>query len=146
MIVCQAYKFRLKTNSDMEQKLAQFTGCCRFVWNKALELIKYRLEHNRPIPWYNDLAGFLGLWKRSEEYAFLSKAHSQILQQTLKDLEKAVKSSFTSGNGIRFPKFKKKYHHDSFRYPQGVKIEGNRIYLPKIGWVRFYKSLYPFFW
>jgi len=140
MVVCQAYRFRLKTNSEIEQKLAQFAGCCRFVWNKALELVKYRLDHDRPVPWYNDLAGFLGLWKRSEEYGFLKEAHSQILQQTLKDLDKAIRSAFTRGNGIRFPKFKKKYLHDTFRYPQGVKVSGRRIYLPKIGWVRFFKS------
>jgi len=140
MIICQAYKFRLKTNSNIEQKLVHFAGCCRFVWNKALELIKYRLAHHRPILWYNDLAHLLKLWKKSEEYGFLSKAHSQILQQTLKDLEKAIKSAFTPNNGINFPKFKKKYLNDTFRYPQGVKIEGNRIYLPKIGWICFYKS------
>ncbi|AMM40747.1 transposase, IS605 OrfB family [Candidatus Desulfofervidus auxilii] len=140
MIVRQAYKFRLKTNEELEQKLVQFSGCCRFVWNKAIALIKFRLDHNISIPWYNDMAGFLGLWKRSEEYAFLNDAHSQILQQTLKDLYKAIESAFARGNGIRFPKFKKKYRHDSFRYPQGVKIDNRRIFLPKIGWVRFYKS------
>ena len=140
MIICQTYKFRLKTNSDIENKLINFAGCCRFVWNKALSLIKYRLEHNIPILWYNDLAGLLTLWKKSEEYGFLKKVHSQILQQTLKSLEKAVKSAFKKGNGIKFPQFKKKNRNDSFKYPQGVKIHGNRIFLPKIGWIRFYKS------
>ena len=42
-----------------------------------------------------------------------------------------------------FPKFHKKFKSkDSFRYPQGFKIdEGNRvIYLPKIGWVKYRRS------
>ncbi|GAB6162770.1 hypothetical protein JCM12298_19300 [Desulfothermus naphthae] len=85
MIICQAYKVRLKTNSNIEQKLVKFAGCFRFLWNKALVLIKYRLAHDRLILWYNDLAHLLKQWKKSEEYGFLSKAHSQILQQTLKD-------------------------------------------------------------
>ena len=140
MIICQAYKFRLKTNKDIAQQLGQFAGSCRFVWNKALALIKNRLEHNIPIFWYNDLASLLRLWKQSDEYGFLKDTHSQILQQTLKDLDKAVRLAFTKGNGIGFPKFKKKYRHDSFRYPQGFKIDNKRIYLPKIGWVRFHKS------
>ncbi len=55
MIIYQIYKFRLKTNSNIEQKLVHFAGCCRFVWNKALELIKYRLVHHRPILWYKDI-------------------------------------------------------------------------------------------
>lgn len=32
-----------------------------------------------------------------------------------------------------FPKFKKKHGKQSFQYPQGVKIEGNVIQLPKVG-------------
>ncbi len=42
-----------------------------------------------------------------------------------------------------FPKFHKKFKSkDSFRYPQGFKIdEGNRlVYLPKIGWVKYRRS------
>ena len=39
-----------------------------------------------------------------------------------------------------FPKFKKKGFHDSFRYPQGFKLNGNKVFLPKIGWVKFRRS------
>ena len=30
------------------------------------------------------------------------------------------------------------YHHSrqSFQYPQRVKIEDNKVYLPKVGWVK----------
>ena len=38
------------------------------------------------------------------------------------------------------PRFRKKGQHDSFRYPQGFEIKGNRVYLPKIGWISFFKS------
>jgi putative transposase len=42
----------------------------------------------------------------------------------------------------QFSKFKKRAVGDSFRYPQGFKLdEGNsRIYLPKLGWLRYRKS------
>ncbi|BAI81631.1 transposase, IS605 family (plasmid) [Deferribacter desulfuricans SSM1] len=158
MITCQAFKFKLKTNEELENKFAQFAGSCRFVWNKAIALIKQKLDikkvdkiinihlpqyykNTATIPTYNEMAGMLKLWKQSEEYAFLKEAHSQILQQTLKDLYKAIDSAFTKGNGISFPDFRKKGKSpDSFRYPQGFKINNNRIFLPKIGWVRFYKS------
>ncbi len=40
----KGYKFRLIVpNSAIEHKLAQIVGCCRFVWNKALALVKYEL-------------------------------------------------------------------------------------------------------
>ena len=91
--------------------------------------------------WYQELSYWLGLWKKSEEYGFLKDCHSQILQQKLKDLEKAFKDGFDKTQARKLlPKFKKKGFHDSFRYPQGFKIDNRRIYLPKIGWVGFYKS------
>ncbi len=154
----RAFKFKLKTNEKQEQKLIDYSGACRFVYNKALELVKNRLieretyniinnhiinSYVKPpsIPTYEDIANMLPLWKRSEEYGFLAEVPSQCLQQSLMDLYKAIKSAFTKNNGIRFPKFKKKGKSpNSIKYPQGFKIEGNRIFLPKTGWFRFYKS------
>ena len=37
-------------------------------------------------------------------------------------------------------RFKQKFCSDGFRYPQGFKIENRRVFLPKIGWISFYKS------
>ena len=47
MIIRKAYKFRLKTNLTINRKLAQFAGCCRLVWNKALAFQKERLSANQ---------------------------------------------------------------------------------------------------
>ena len=58
----------------------------------------------------------------------------------LKDLERAYKNFFAKR--AAFPRFKKKGQSDSFRYPQGVKLDqGNsRLFLPKLGWVRYRNS------
>lgn len=43
--------------------------------------------------------------------------------------------------GAEFPKFKRRHDDKSFSYKPGrVKIKDNKIYLPKIGWMRFYNS------
>jgi putative transposase len=41
-----------------------------------------------------------------------------------------------------FPRFKKKGQSDSFRYPQGVKLDraSSRIFLPKPGWLHYRNS------
>ncbi|PMP88219.1 MAG: hypothetical protein C0173_07535 [Desulfurella sp.] len=160
MKVYQAFKFKLKTNKQIEQKLKEYSGYTRLVWNKALALVKDRLygkeiektvtekirffdRYSTPnyLPNYYELTNMLTFWKSTKEYEFLNSAPSQTLQQTLKDLQKAIDSAFTKGNGIGFPGFKKKgKSQNSIRYPQGFKIEGNRIFLPKIGWVKFFKS------
>jgi putative transposase len=41
----------------------------------------------------------------------------------------------------RYPKFRKKFENESFRYPdpKQIKVEDCRIFLPKAGWVRMVK-------
>lgn len=86
------------------------------------------------------MAGLLRQWKTEDQTSFLKEAHSQILQQSLMCLDRAIKDAFDKRSPKRFPKFKKKGIHDSFRYPQGFKVTGKVLYLPKIGWIPFRKS------
>jgi len=139
MLIRKGYKFRLKINSATEEQLFRQAGSCRFVWNHMLALQKKALEFGRVLS-YNRMAKLLTFWKK-ERYHFLREAHSQALQQSLRDLDRALKDAFDPGQPLkRFPRFRKKGQRDSFRYPQGVRIEGRRVYLPKTGWTRFYKS------
>lgn len=139
MIIRKAFKYRLKTNATSELLLKQFAGSCRFTWNKALALQKEQLDYGERTISYNKLAVMLPAWK--QEFLFLAEAPSQALQQALKNLDRAVKDAFDKKSPKQFPTFKKKgVAADSFRYPQGFTIEGNRIFLPKIGWLDFRKS------
>ena len=141
MIIRKAFRFRLKTNSELEQKLIQFAGCARFVWNRFWLMNQDRLSRKLPILWYNEMAFWLTLLKESEEYGFLKNCHSQILQQSLKDLDKAYRDGFDKTQPLkRMPRKHKKAFHTGFRYPQGFKITGNQLYLPKLGWVNFFRS------
>jgi putative transposase len=138
MIVRKGYKYRLQAKPETSRKLAQFAGSCRFVWNQVLALNDDRYRAGIPRLRYGDAAGVLRLWKQSEEYGFLADVHSQVLQQCLKDLDRAYTNLFAGRADP--PTFRKKFLNDSFRFPQGFKVEGNRVYLPKIGWVSFWKS------
>lgn len=65
------------------------------------------------------------------------KVHSTVLQQNLKRLDTAFKNFF---EGKKYPKFKTRQRFKSFSYaPKQVKIEGNKIYLPSIGWMGFFQ-------
>jgi len=139
----KAFKFRLKITPEISQYLANFAGGSRFVWNKALALNLFRLETKAPLMWYHELNFWATLWKQSDEYGFLRELPSQAIQQKLKDLEKAFKDGFDKNQPLkRIPVFKKKGQHDSFRYPQGFKVdqEKSQVFLPKIGWVSYRNS------
>jgi len=141
MIVRKAYKFRLKTNEQQAHKMWMFAGHSRFVWNYFWILNKRRLENKQKIMRYYEMCFWLTHMKQSDEYGFLQEAHSHILQQKLKDLDRAYKDGFDKKQPRKYMPTRKKKHQDSsFRFPIEVKVDNRRVFLPKIGWVGFYKS------
>ena len=140
MQILQAFKFQLTPRSSEAAAMRRFSGCCRFIWNKALALEKETYESEGKRLGYYKLANLLREWKKEDSTAFLAEAHSQILQQALKDLDRAYKNFFAKR--AAFPRFKKKGVHDAFRYPQGFKVDecNSRVFLPKIGCVKYRNS------
>lgn len=141
MLIRKAFKYRLDTTIETEQRMSQYAGNCRFLWNKALALNLRHLENQQPLLWYQELDWFSKLWKQSDEYGFLALSPAQTLQQTLKQLERAFRDAFDKSQPLkRIPTFKKRGERGSFTFPQGFKIQGTRIFLPKIGWLKARKS------
>ena len=141
MIRLQAYKFELQPNGEQRRDMRRYAGACRFVFNKALAWQNEQYAVDKAVKFsYTTLANLLPLWKQDPAIQWLKESPSQPLQQTLKDLERAYKNFFAKR--ADFPRFKKKGQSDSFRYPQGCKLDqsNNRIFLPKLGWVRYRNS------
>ena len=72
-----AYKFELMPTREQTRIFAQAAGCRRFVWNKATELQKQRLEHNLPFLNYAELCEKLTCWKQEDDMLWLQDAPSQ---------------------------------------------------------------------
>ena len=121
------------------QLMMQFCGCARYVYNRTLSLEKslYKKDSKHSFK-YSEAANRLPGWKKKNP--FLKKCHSQVLQQSLKDLDRAYTNFFEKRGNV--PKYKKKYRHDSIRFPQGVELDEvkQQIRLPKIGWMGYRKS------
>jgi len=64
---------------------------------------------------------------------------STVLQENIKRLDKAYQNFFDRKQ-TGFPQFKTRSTFRSFTYATGAKIDGNKIYLPKIGWMKFFNS------
>ncbi|MGB9493492.1 MAG: RNA-guided endonuclease TnpB family protein, partial [Azonexus sp.] len=138
----QAFKFELRPDGQQQRDMRRFAGSCRFVFNKALALQKANHEAGHKFIGYVAMAKRLTAWRNSTETAWLAQAPVHPLQHALKDLERAYKNFFAGR--ADFPRFKKKGMGDSFRYPDArqFKIDeaNSRIYLPKLGWVRYRNS------
>jgi putative transposase len=119
--------------------MRRLAGARRFVWNWALDRRKaYYAEHGKTIP-AAQLSAELTALKQQPETAWLKEADSQVLQQTLKDLDRAFRNFF--GKRARFPRFKSRKRDPlRFRIPQRVKLADSKVSVPKVGSVRLRQS------
>ena len=122
----KAFKYRLYPNQEQEVLLSKHFGHCRFLWNLALETktnayLSAKVNYNR-----FDLQKQLVDLKN--ECVWLKEVNSQSLQSVLQNLDLAYKKFF---KGAGFPKFKSKHNKQSFHVPQNVKVENNRLIIPK---------------
>ena len=126
----QAYRFVLRPDGAQERLLR------RYVFNRALALQKERYAAGGKHLSYADLCRHLTACKAEPDTSWLKEVHSQVLQQALKDLDRAYRNFFEGR--AEFPKFKRKGKNDAFRHPRKVELDqpNGRIRMPKLGWMR----------
>jgi putative transposase len=127
-----ATRIRFYPTDQQAQALAVQFGCARWVWNNALDTTSTLYRASGKGLNYHAMA--IRLPKLKQEFEWLSDADSQALQQSLQNLSRAFENFFAKRG--RYPRFKSKHGRQAFQYPQRVKIDGSRIYLPKVGWVQ----------
>jgi len=132
MIFLKAFKYRLYPNQEQQEKLAIQFGHSRFVYNNALNARKEHFKETGKGLSYSATTKMLPNMKKELEW--LKEADSQVLQQKLKDLDRAY-VNFFQGRAA-YPRFKSKFGNQSVRYPQRFKLEGNKLCLPKVGKVK----------
>ena len=140
-----AYKFKLQATDAHNEVFSSWAGTCRFLYNLCLEHRVLSWQQSRHSVNYYDQANELKNLKRCEGFEWIKDSPAQILQQSLKDLDKAFKSFWRSGFG--FPKYKKKGLGEGFRFPDPKQFEvmmvsrkKAMVKLPKVGWVKFRMS------
>src|SRR5438105_1948198 len=107
----------------------RFAGARRFIFNRGLDQRQKAYEVTGKSPSYFEQNKELTALKETEETSWLKEIHSQVLQQGLKDLDRAFQNFFVRvRKGVKpgFPKFKKKGMNESFRFPQGVRVESSK--------------------
>lgn len=139
MFSLKAYKYRLYPTKKQAVRLQEVLDRCRELYNAALQERRdaYRMAHVRI--GYNQQAAQLPEIKEIRpEYA---EIHSQILQDTLRRVEKAFKAFFRrvkNGEKPGYPRFQQYGRYDSLTFPQsGFSLtEDNRMCLSKIGTIK----------
>ncbi len=137
------YRYRLSLTAEQDERLAQWVGCARVVYNAALQ--------QRQVAWreygvslrYND-QGASDLTDAKRAFPWLADPHCDVLQQALRDLDRAYVNFFEGRAGP--PRFRRKGAAESIRIQNRTagKITARRLNrrwgelrVPKLGTVRF---------
>ena len=127
--IFKSFKFRIYPNKEQEILLARHFGACRFVFNHYLNKRKETyLEDKKSLNYY-DNANDLTQLKKDENFNWLKEINSQSLQSSLRNLDSSYIRFFKKQT--KFPRFKSKYDKQSFKIPQSVSIENNKLSIPK---------------
>lgn len=135
----RAYKYRLYPNKKQAEKLQWVLDRTRELYNAALQERRDAYRIAKVTIGYNQQAAQLPEIKEIRpEYA---EIHAQVLQDTLRRVDKAFKAFFRrvkNGEKPGYPRFQAYGRYDSFTYPQsGFSLtEDNRVSLSKIGTIK----------
>jgi len=128
----RAYKYRIYPTDEQKVLFAKTFGCCRFVYNWALNL-KITAYQKRKETLGNVYLTNLMKSELKAEHEWLSDVNSQSLQSALRNLDTAYTNFFRNTKAIGFPKFKSRKDRQSFLCPQHCRVdfEKGTITIPK---------------
>ena len=129
------YQYRLYPTKDQETLIARHIGCCRYVYNWALDLKNWAYHDDGTSLSRYDLMNRLPALK--EELPWLKEVNAQSLQQSIHHLSRAF-TNFFEGRAEE-PTFKKKHDPEqSFTVPQSYTVDFQRgtVKLPKISAIK----------
>ena len=132
----KAIKYRLYPTKEQTEYFLKCFGCCRFVYNQALNWRMAAYNADRTTLNYNDTA--FGLTALKRKFLWLKEADSIALQQALRNLDTAYKSFFNKNGG--FPKFKSAKHsrksYSTINQNGTIAVLDGAVKLPKVGIIK----------
>lgn len=134
----KAYKYRLYPTAEQATFFEKSFGCCRYVYNWALQRRIETYQNRGERLSYVTIAKELTNLKKQEDTSWLCEVSIQSLQSSIRNMDSAFTRFFREKKG--FPKFKsKKRNKNSFQFVQQVYVdfESKRIQMPKVGKVKF---------
>lgn len=139
-----AHKIALDPNNAQATYFARACGVARFAYNWALAEWKKQYEAAKvdsalPKPSQMSLRRQLNAIKR-EQFPWMLEVTKNAPQMAIIQLGEAFKNFFAGR--AKYPKFRKKGVHDRFTLTNDqFSVEGSRIRIPALGWVRMREPL-----
>lgn len=130
MLIQKAYKTEIDPNNKQRTLLMKHAGCARKAWNWALARVKDKSSKPNAMQLHREINV-----EKQGEFAYMYEVSKCAMQESLRDLQAAFKNFFDKRAG--FPKFKTRNKGiGSFRLTGSIKVENNKIKLPRLGWLK----------
>jgi len=139
-----AHRIRLDPNKVQATYLARAAGTARFAYNWALaewgrQFEACKLNPALPKPNEAALRRQLNAIKRTQ-FPWMLEVTKNAPQLAIMQLGRAFQNFFEKR--ARYPRFRRKGANDRFTLSNDlIKVNGNRIRIPKLGWLRMRESL-----
>ena len=139
-----AHRVALDPNNTQATHLARAAGTARFAYNWALAEWKrqyetWKADNTLPKPSQAALRRQLNAVKR-EQFPWMLEVTKNAPQMAIIQLGQAFQNFFAGR--ARYPQFRKKGVHDRFTLTNDqFDIDGSRIRIPNLGWVRMRETL-----
>ncbi len=139
-----AHKITLDLNNCQATYMARAAGTARFAYNWALAEWKrqyeaWKLDNTLPKPSQAALRRQLNAAKH-EQFPWMLEVTKNAPQMAIMQLGDAFKNFFAGR--AKYPKFRKKGQHDRFSLSNDqFSVEGSRLRIPHLGWVRMREAL-----
>ena len=118
----RAYKYRIYPTDEQKVLFAKTFGCCRFVYNWALNLrIEAYKSDKRTVP-YKEIQDCM-VNELKAEHDWLKEVNSQSLLYSLRNLDTAYTNFFRNTKAVGFPRFKSRKSRQSFLCPQHCRVD-----------------------
>lgn len=136
----RAHVIRMKPNNKQSTYFEKACGCQRFVYNGGLAAWKTEYEAGNK-PTGRGLKKQFNAIKHTK-YPWIAEVTKCVVDAAFDNLNVAFRNFFRTKNGKTYPKFHKKGVKDSFRVDNTkFVVDGKRIRIPKLGWVRMTEEL-----
>ncbi|MEO0042473.1 MAG: hypothetical protein RL329_1921, partial [Bacteroidota bacterium] len=130
----KSIKVRLELNNEKRSLAAQHAGTARYAYNWGLAKSQKAHQAGLKRPTAVDLHKEWVVFKHTEA-TWAQLVSKCAPQEAFRHLNNAYQRAFQMEH-VRLPKFKKKGQKDRFYLEGSIHLKGNRIKLPKFGWVQ----------
>lgn len=154
------FKLTLNPTAKQEETFRGVIGAVRFAYNATLAHVLENWELNKTLPkeeqsyisthpfeiakWMVSVKDDIAPWNR--EYSkYVFQAGAENAGNAFQNFLKARNGSRAGKSGL--PKYKsRKNQNQAGCLFANLKLDGNRVFIPKLGWVRFYESDKTILW